>query len=129
MFSFLGQKIWLIKDFISDTKRKIIYKSEVWKPIYSHRELQHRFEDYEESEETDLEDSSERIDLRPSLLVRVSQLSSFFVFWLYDASNPDSTYSESMVKFDIEPKTMQEIPHFNKKARIIPIVWAHLYCE
>ena len=83
-----------------------------------------RFEDYEESEETDLEDSSERIDLRPSLLVRVSQLSSFFIFWLYDASNPDSTYSKSMVDFDTEPKTMQEIPHFNKKARIIPIVWA-----
>ena len=85
------------------------------------RDLQLRYQDYDEDEKTDPEDSSERVDLRPSLLVRVSQLSSFFIFWLYDASNPDSTYSNSFINFDIEPEPLQEMRNLNRRSKIFPI--------
>ena len=88
------------------------------------RELQLRYRDYGEDEQTDPEDSSERVDLRPSLLVRVSQLSSFFIFWLYDASNPDSTCSDPFINFDIEPKLLQEMRNLNRRSKIFPIVMA-----
>lgn len=85
------------------------------------RDLQLRYQDYDEDEQTDPEDSSERVDLRPSLLVRVSQLSSFFIFWLYDASNPDSTYSNSFINFDKEPEPLQEMRNLNRRSKIFPI--------
>ncbi|CBY13799.1 unnamed protein product [Oikopleura dioica] len=89
--------------------------------IISLRDLQLRYQDYDEDEKTDPEDSSERVDLRPSLLVRVSQLSSFFIFWLYDASNPDSTYSNSFINFDKEPEPLQEMRNLNRRSKIFPI--------
>jgi len=89
--------------------------------ILSLRELQLRYRDYGEDEQTDPEDSSERVDLRPSLLVRVSQLSSFFIFWLYDASNPDSTCSDPFINFDIEPNLLQEMRNLNRRSKIFPI--------
>ena len=87
-------------------------------------ELQLRYQEYGEDEQTDPEDSSERIDVRPSLLVRVSQLSSFFIFWLYDASNPDSTLTNCFINFDKEPEPLQQMRNLNRRSKIFPIVLA-----
>jgi len=92
--------------------------------ILSLSELQLRYQEYGEDEQTDPEDSSERIDVRPSLLVRVSQLSSFFIFWLYDASNPDSTLTNCFINFDKEPEPLQQMRNLNRRSKIFPIALA-----